>query len=147
MILCLATNFKLFILVIFFNLSVLTNMNFAYAVEPEEFLKDTKQESRARIISKNVRCLVCQNESIDESSAPLAQDLRIIIRSKIKEGRTNKEIYKFLTDRYGDFVLLKPSFKTNTIILWIFPFVLLLLGLILIYLHNKNSNKRLDDSS
>ena len=136
MILCLATNFKLFILVIFFNLSVLTNMNFAYAVEPEEFLKDTKQESRARIISKNVRCLVCQNESIDESSAPLAQDLRIIIRSKIKEGRTNKEIYKFLTDRYGDFVLLKPSFKTNTIILWIFPFVLLLLGLILIYLHN-----------
>ena len=145
--LCLATSFKLFILAIFINLSVLAIIDFAYAVEPEEFLKDPKQELRARNISKNVRCLVCQNESIDESSAPLAKDLRIIIRSKIKEDMTNKEIYKFLTDRYGDFVLLKPPLKTNTIVLWIFPFVLLLLSLFLIYLHNKNSNKRLDDSS
>ena len=145
--LCLATSFKLFILVIFINLSVLAIIDFAYAVEPEEFLQDPKQELRARNISKNVRCLVCQNESIDESSAPLAKDLRIIIRSKIKEDMTNKEIYKFLTYRYGDFVLLKPPLKTNTIVLWIFPFVLLLLSLFLIYLHNKNSNKRLDDSS
>ena len=119
-------------------------IDFAYAVEPEEFLKDPKQELRARNISKNVRCLVCQNESIDESSAPLAQDLRIIIRTKIKEGWTDKEINKFLTDRYGDFVLLKPPLQTNTIVLWLFPFVLLLISLFLIYLHNKNSNKRLD---
>ena len=73
--LCLATSFKLFILVIFINLSVLAIIDFAYAVEPEEFLQDPKQELRARNISKNVRCLVCQNESIDESSAPLAKDL------------------------------------------------------------------------
>ena len=139
--------FKFFIIVFFINLLGLTTINFSYAVEPEEFLKDPKQELRARNISKNVRCLVCQNESIDESSASLAKDLRIIIRSKIKEDMTNKEIYKFLTDRYGDFVLLKPALKTNTIVLWIFPFVLLLLSLFLIYLHNKNSNKRLDDSS
>ena len=145
--LCLATSFKLFILAIFINFSVLAIIDFAYAVEPEEFLQDHKQELRARNISKNVRCLVCQNESIDESSAPLAQDLRVIIRTKIKEGWTNKEIYKFLTDRYGDFVLLKPPLKINTIVLWIFPFVLLLLSLFLIYLYNKNSNKKLNDSS
>ena len=145
--LCLATSFKLFILVIFINLSVLAIIDFAYAVEPEEFLKDPEQELRARNISKNVRCLVCQNQSIDESSAPLAQDLRIIIRTKIKEGWTNKEIYKFLTDRYGDFVLLKPPLNTNTFVLWIFPFLLLLISLFLIYLYNKNSNKRLDGSS
>ena len=141
------TGFKFFIIVFFINLLGLATINFSYAVEPEEFLKDPEQELRARNISKNVRCLVCQNQSIDESSAPLAQDLRIIIRTKIKEGWTNKEIYKFLTDRYGDFVLLKPPLKINTFILWIFPFVLLLISLFLIYLHNKNSNKRLDGSS
>ena len=141
------TGFKFFIIVFFINLSGLATINFSYAVEPEEFLKDPEQELRARNISKNVRCLVCQNQSIDESSAPLAQDLRIIIRTKIKEGWTNKEIYKFLTDRYGDFVLLKPPLKTNTFVLWIFPFLLLLISLFLIYLHNKNSNKRLDGSS
>ena len=141
------TGFKFFITVFFINLVGLTTINFSYAVEPEEFLKDPKQELRARNISKNVRCLVCQNQSIDESSAPLAQDLRIIIRTKIKEGWTNKEIYKFLTDRYGDFVLLKPPLKMNTFILWIFPFLLLLISFFLIYLYNKNSNKKLDGSS
>ena len=141
------TGFKFFIIVFFINLLGLTTINFSYAVEPEEFLKDPEQELRARNISKNVRCLVCQNQSIDESSAPLAKDLRIIIRYKITEGLSNKEIYKFLTDRYGDFVLLKPPLKTNTFVLWIFPFLLLLISLFLIYLHNKNSNKRLDDSS
>ena len=79
-------SFKLFFVILFIYLSGLTTINFSYAVEPEEFLKDPKQELRARNLSKNVRCLVCQNESIDESSAPLAQDLRIIIRIKIKEG-------------------------------------------------------------
>ena len=139
--------FKFFIIVFFINLLGLTTTNFSYAVEPEEFLKDPEQELRARNISKNVRCLVCQNQSIDESSAPLAQDLRIIIRTKIKEDWTNKEIYKFLTDRYGDFVLLKPPLKTNTFVLWIFPFLLLLISLFLIYLYNKNPNKSLDGSS
>ena len=138
---------KIFIIFFLFSLTDLNITNIAYAVEPEEFLKDSRQELRARNISKNVRCLVCQNESIDESFAPLARDLRITIRKKIKAGWTNKEIYKFLTDRYGDFILLKPPLKTNTFVLWIFPFVLLLISLFVIYLHNKNSNKRLDDSS
>ena len=119
-----------------------TVSNNSYAVDPEEFLKDPKQELRARNISKNVRCLVCQNQSIDESSAPLAKDLRIIIRNKITEGLTDKEVYKFLTDRYGDFILLNPPFKTSTIILWVLPFVLFFIAAFVLYWHNKNSNSR-----
>jgi len=111
------------------------------AVEPEEFLKDPKQELRARNISQNVRCLICQNQSIDESSAPLAKDLRIIIRNKITEGSTDEEVYKFLTDRYGDFILLNPPFKTSTILLWILPFIFFLIAIVVLYWHNKNSKK------
>ena len=112
-----------------------------YAVEPEEFLKNKKQELRARIISKNVRCVVCQNQSIDDSAAPLAKDLRIIIRNKIKEGYTDKEIYEFLTDRYGDFVLLDPPFKINTFLLWVLPFVFSIIAIYILFRYNKNSRK------
>ena len=86
----------------------------SYSVEPEEFLQNPKQEMRARNISKNIRCLVCQNQSIDDSSAPLAKDLRALIRIKVQENDSDEEIYKFLTDRYGDFILLKPPFKIST---------------------------------
>ena len=112
-----------------------------YAVEPEEFLQNKKQELRARIISKNVRCVVCQNQSIDDSAAPLAKDLRIIIRNKIKEGYTDKEIYEFLTDRYGDFVLLDPPFKINTFLLWVLPFVFSIIAIYILFRYNKNSKK------
>jgi len=115
--------------------------NSSYAVEPDEILVNKKQEALARNISKNIRCMVCQNQSIDESDAPLAKDLRILIRNKIQEGQTDKEIYKFLTDRYGDFILLKPSFKLNTIILWLLPFAFLFIGIFIIYFHNKKSKK------
>ena len=130
---------KIFFLFFFISITELTIINTCYAVEPEEFLKDPKQELRARDISKNIRCLVCQNQSIDDSSAPLAKDLRIIIRDKIKEDLTDKEIYKFLTDRYGDFVLFNPPFKLSTIFLWIFPFVLFVIGFCVIFWHNKKS--------
>ena len=133
---------KIFFLFFFISLTGLIVTNICYAVEPEEFLKDPKQELRARDISKNVRCLVCQNQSIDDSSAPLAKDLRIIIRNKIVEGSTDEEVYEFLTDRYGDFILLNPPFKANTIILWILPFVFLILGIIILYRHNKKSMKK-----
>ena len=106
-------------------------------------LQNSKLELRARNISKNVRCLVCQNQSIDDSSAPLAKDLRILIRNKVKNGDTDDEIYNFLIDRYGDFVLLKPLFKFNTFILWIMPFVFLAIGIFIIYWHHKKSNKTL----
>ena len=85
----------------------------SYSIEPEEFLQNPKQEIRARDISKNIRCLVCQNQSIDDSSAPLAKDLRALIRIKVQENDTDEEIYKFLTDRYGDFILLTFCFFYN----------------------------------
>jgi len=83
----------------------------SYSVEPNEILQNEKQELRARIISKNIRCMICQNQSIDESDAELAKDLRVLIRNKVKEGFSDKEIYNFLTERYGDFILLKPALK------------------------------------
>ena len=114
--------------------------NFSFAVEPDEILKNQKYELRARNISKNIRCMVCQNQSIDESNAPLAKDLRILIRDKIKEGNTDGEIYKFLTDRYGDFILLKPSLNSKNLILWILPFIFLILGIYVVFYHNKKSS-------
>ena len=113
----------------------------AFTIEPDEILKNQQQEIRARDIFKNIRCLVCQNQSIDDSSAPLAKDLRVLIRKKIKDGENNEEIYNFLTDRYGDFILLKPPLKINTIALWILPFVFLIIGLLIILIHNKKSKK------
>ena len=113
----------------------------SHSVEPEEILKNSKQEIRARNISKNIRCMVCQNQSIDESSADLAKDLRVLIRNKIKEGSSDKEIYKFLTSRYGDFILLRPPMKLGTLILWFTPLILLLAGILFLFYHNKKSKK------
>ena len=115
--------------------------NNSYAVEPNEILKNQKQELRARNISKNIRCMVCQNQSIDESNAPLAKDLRILIRNKIKDGKKDEEIYEFLTDRYGDFILLKPPFKLKTLALWLLPFIFVLIGIFIVFSHNKKSKK------
>jgi len=131
---------KIFIIIISICLiQFLTNNS--YTVEPDEVLKDPKQELRARNISKNIRCVVCQNQSIDESIAPLAKDLRILIRNKIKDGKQDKEIYKFLTDRYGDFILLKPPFKLSTLALWILPFIFLVIGIFVVFSYNKKSKK------
>ena len=115
--------------------------NNSYTVEPNEILKNQKQELRARNISKNIRCMVCQNQSIDDSSAPLAKDLRILIRNKIVEGKNDEEIYKFLTDRYGDFILLNPPLKSNTLALWFLPFIFLAIGIFIVFSYNKKSNK------
>ena len=113
----------------------------SYTVEPNEILENKKQEFRARNISKNIRCMICQNQSIDESSAPLAKDLRILIRNKIKDGKKDEEIYKFLTDRYGDFILLKPPLKLSTLMLWFLPFIFFVIGIIVVFYHNKKSKK------
>ena len=115
--------------------------NNLYTVEPEEILVNQKEELRARNISKKIRCMVCQNQSIDESNAPLAKDLRILIRDKIKDGKKDEEIYKFLSDRYGDFILLKPPLKLNTLILWFLPFIFLAIGIFIIITYNKKSRK------
>jgi len=115
--------------------------NNSLAVEPDEILHDQKQELRARNISKNIRCMICQNQSIDESNAPLAKDLRILIRNKIKDGDKDEEIYKFLADRYGDFILLKPPLKLTTLALWFFPFIFFAIGIFIVFFHNKKSKK------
>ena len=115
--------------------------NNSYAVEPDEVLENKKQELRARNISKNIRCMVCQNQSIDESSAPLAKDLRILIRNKIIQGNKDKEIYKFLSDRYGDFILLKPPLKLSTLSLWFLPFIFFIIGIFIVFLNNKKAKK------
>jgi cytochrome c-type biogenesis protein CcmH len=133
--------FSLSVLIIV--ITILFSKTNIYSVEPEEFLQNPKQELKARNISKNVRCLVCQNQSIDESAAPLAKDLRILIRKKVKEGDTENEIYKFLTDRYGDFILLKPPLKKTTFMLWFLPFVFLAIGIFILSWHHKKSKKKL----
>ena len=128
--------FILIIATIFLTLLIINSSN---TVEPDEILKNPEYELRARNISKNIRCMVCQNESIDESNAPLAKDLRILIRDKIKEGNKDEEIYKFLTDRYGDFILLKPPLNSKNLILWFLPFVFLILSIYVVFYHNKKS--------
>ncbi|MCP4328953.1 MAG: cytochrome c-type biogenesis protein CcmH [Alphaproteobacteria bacterium] len=104
----------------------------AWAVQPGEILDDPVLETRARDISKNLRCLVCQNQSIDDSDAPLARDLRIIVRERLQAGDSDGDVIGFVTDRYGDFVLLRPPVKPTTYLLWFGPLALLLCGIVLI---------------
>ena len=130
-------------LIIIITIFLIQNIyNNSYSVEPEEILNDQKQEVRARDISKTIRCMVCQNQSIDESNSPLARDLRVLIRKKIKEGKSDEERFNFLTDTYGDFILLKPPFNLNTLALWLFPFIFFVFGTFLILFHNKKSKKK-----
>ena len=98
------------------------------AVQPEEMLRDPKLEARARELSRELRCMVCQNQSIDESEAPLARDLRLLVRERITKGDTDQQVLDFLVVRYGEFVLLKPPLESRTFILWALPPVALLAG-------------------
>ncbi len=110
-------------------LAVLVAATPAGAVEPGEILKDPVLEDRAREISKVLRCLVCQNQSIDDSNAQLARDLRLIVRERLVAGDSNDQVIDFVTDRYGDFVLLKPPFKPITWVLWLGPAAILIAGI------------------
>jgi cytochrome c-type biogenesis protein CcmH len=96
----------------------------AFAIQPDEVMKDPQQEARARTIGKELRCLVCQNESIDESDAPLARDLRLLVRRRIAAGDSNRQVKNYIVARYGTYVLLKPPFD-RTWLLWLGPFLLL----------------------
>ncbi len=100
----------------------------ALAVQPDEVMKDPALETRARALSGELRCLVCQNESIDNSEAPLARDIRILIRERIGKGESNDAVRAYLVSRYGDFILLKPPFKLETWLLWLSPALTLGLG-------------------
>ena len=103
-------------------------------ISQKNLLADTSNSNKnfiinkTREISQNIKCLVCQNQSIDESNSEIAKDLKVLIKDKLKDGVTDEEIYKFLRDRYGDTILLKPPLETNTILLWFLPFIILVFG-------------------
>ena len=101
----------------------------AIAVLPDEVLKDPALEARARIISQDLRCLVCQNQSIDDSNATLAKDLRVIVRERLTAGDSNEQVFAFVVSRYGNYVLLDPPLQANTILLWASPFLMLAIAL------------------
>jgi cytochrome c-type biogenesis protein CcmH len=101
----------------------------ALAVQPDEVMNDPALETRARALSEELRCLVCQNQSIDDSDAPLARDIRILIRQRIASGESNDTVRAYLVSRYGDFILLKPPFKPETTLLWLSPALVLAAGL------------------
>jgi cytochrome c-type biogenesis protein CcmH len=104
------------------------------AVQPDEVLPDAALEARARAISEGLRCLVCQNQSIDDSDAPLAKDLRLLVRERLKQGDSDRQVVDFIVDRYGEFVLLKPTFSPHTLLLWLATPALFVLALLLIFL-------------
>ena len=118
----------LFMLILSIIISLPLNV---VAVEPSEILQNPQLETRARSLSQNIRCLVCQNQSIDDSNASLAKDLRKIVREQLVSGASDDEIYNFLIERYGDFVLLRPPVKTTTYILWYGPLFIFFAGLVL----------------
>src|SRR5438105_7467294 len=108
--------------------TLLTTPRPALAVQPDEILTDPALEGRARTLSKELRCMVCQNQSIDDSDAPLARDLRLLVRERLKDGDSDRQVIDFLVARYGEFVLLKPRFALHTAILWLGPPALLIGG-------------------
>ena len=110
-----------------------------FSIEPDEILSESKLENRARNLSKGIRCLVCQNQSIDDSDSELAKDLRKIIRIKIVEGKKDKEINDFLVEKYGNFILMKPPFYSETFLLWSSPFIIVFIGFIIIFFSLKKT--------
>ena len=99
-------------------LAALMAPTFAFAVTPDEMLKDPALEARARDLSRELRCMVCQNQSIDDSEAPLAKDLRVLVRERLTQGDSDNQVLAFMVARYGEFVLLKPPFEWHTLLLW-----------------------------
>jgi cytochrome c-type biogenesis protein CcmH len=105
----------------------------AVAVQPDEILGDATLEARARALSRDLRCMVCQNQSIDDSDAPLARDLRVLVRERLTAGDSDEQVKDFLVARYGEFVLLKPPFEWHTALLWLTPLLALLAGAVAIF--------------
>jgi len=113
----------------------------AYAVQPDEIMADPAKEARARDLSRELRCMVCQNQSIDDSEAPLARDLRLLVRERIAAGDSNAQVIDFLVARYGEFVLLKPRFEARTLLLWLVPPALLAGGGLALWMYARRRVK------
>ena len=120
-------------LLLIFFLFLIIDIQPLYTVEPNEIISNPIYETRARDLSKGIRCLVCQNQSIDDSDSDLAKDLRKIIRKKIIQGETDNEITQYLVDKYGNFILMKPPLYQDTYILWISPLLLMIVGITIMY--------------
>ena len=118
---------------------VLIGCSAAHAVQPDEIMADPAKEARARDLSRDLRCMVCQDQSIDDSDAPLARDLRLLVRERISTGDTDSQVIDFLVTRYGEFVLLKPRFNPHTVLLWLLPPLALMGGGIALWVY---SNRR-----
>lgn len=116
----------------------------ARAVQPDEVLSDARLEARARSLSAELRCLVCQNQSIDDSAAPLARDLRLLVRERLQAGDSDAAVKRYLVARFGDFVLLKPPFDTETVLLWLTPPAVLLLGGVAILAGRRNRRGKVE---
>jgi cytochrome c-type biogenesis protein CcmH len=112
--------------------SLLLSTQVALAVQPDEMLGDPRLEARARVLSRELRCMVCQNQSIDDSEAPLARDLRLLVRERLRAGDSDQKVLDFLVARYGEFVLLRPPLQWHTALLWLTPLVLLIGGAIVL---------------
>jgi cytochrome c-type biogenesis protein CcmH len=119
----------------------------ALAVLPEEMLKDAALESRARVISIDLRCLVCQNQSIDDSNAPLAKDLRVIVRERLTAGDNDEQVVAYIVARYGNYVLLKPPLQTDTAILWFAPFLMMAAALAVMFAYFSRRTPLDDDAA
>jgi cytochrome c-type biogenesis protein CcmH len=124
----------------FLLLALLAIPTIAFAVQPDEILSDAAQEARARNLSRELRCMVCQNQSIDDSDAPLARDLRLLVRERITAGDSDSKVMDFLVARYGEFVLLKPRFNPHTLLLWLLPPLALVGGGIALWMHQRRRN-------
>ena len=122
-------------------LSVMIGSSAAYAVLPDEIMSDPVKEARARDLSRELRCMVCQNQSIDDSEAPLARDLRLLVRERIAAGDSNAQVLDFLVARYGEFVLLKPRLEAHTLLLWLLPPLALAGGGLALWAYGRRRSK------
>jgi cytochrome c-type biogenesis protein CcmH len=124
-----------------FAMSVMLGCSTAYAVQPDEIMSDPAKELRARDLSRELRCMVCQNQSIDDSEAPLARDLRLLVRERIAAGDSNAQVLDFLVARYGEFVLLKPRVEPHTLLLWLLPPLGLVGGGMALWINGRRRSK------
>ncbi|MGN6286175.1 MAG: cytochrome c-type biogenesis protein [Afipia sp.] len=130
------TRIRSFVLLLAVTLSLAAPIA-AFAVQPDEIMRNPAQEARARALSRELRCMVCQNQSIDDSDAPLARDLRLLVREQIAAGKNDQQVMDFLVARYGEFVLLKPRVEGHTLILWLVTPLLLIAGGVGLWLYNR----------
>jgi cytochrome c-type biogenesis protein CcmH len=122
-----------------FAIAIMVGSSAAYAVQPDEIMSDPAKEARARDLSRELRCMVCQNQSIDDSEAPLARDLRLLVRERIAAGDSDAQVIDFLVARYGEFVLLKPRLEPHTLLLWLLPPLALAGGGFALWIHSRRS--------